>query len=498
MRRLEGRGTVGDVVAASGLPADEVRSGLKALLESHRGHLEVSNSGELVYDFDPRFIERGTEPLSVRTIRAVKATLTTVFKGAIVVMLVAYFVIFVVLIIAAIVASQRGNDSRGGWGGGRRGRGGFGFDPIFWYWIWGPRWRIGRPYYGHRWERTLGEGDRVPFYKKVFAFVFGPDRPQPTQKQIDRSTLRLIRARNGVLTAAELVQHTASRFDEAEEEMARLLGSYDGEVAVSPDGTLVYAFPGLMASAQDRRPTEPNPAWLRLEPPRELTGNTTGANALVAGMNGFTLATAATAPWFLFPRLGLAGPAAFVGLVLVPLIFSVLFFAAPLLRMVGVARDNRRRARRNVRRVLLGHLYDRTLTGGEVVNERDAYTFVKERLADQVVVFSEIQALLREMATELDADPEELEDGSVQYRFGQIREQFGAADQLRRKLRLEQRSLGEIVYATSDSAEEAADRDRNLFDRALGEGDQSFDRYLPSVDRVDYEDDFELVAFDES
>ncbi|NIR78080.1 MAG: hypothetical protein GWO00_06765, partial [Gemmatimonadetes bacterium] len=120
-------------------------------------------------------------------------------------------------------------------------------------------------------------------------------------------------------TTAELVEHTGSTFDEAEEEMARLLGAYDGEAAVSPEGELVYAFPDLMTTVRGkRRPREPDPAWLRLEPPRELTGNTAGANAVVAGMNAFTLVASATAPWFIFPRLGLGGTAAFVALVLVP------------------------------------------------------------------------------------------------------------------------------------------------------------------------------------
>jgi hypothetical protein len=176
LRRLRGRATVGDVAADTGLTNDDARRGLKALLESHRGHLAVSDSGELLYEFDRRLIERGTEPLLARLSRSAGKLLRGAFKAWIVVMLVGYFVVFVVLVLAALFASQRGN-SRGGWSRGRR----HGHMPIpnFWLWylIWSPRWRIGRPYYGHRWERTLDKDDRVPFYKKVFAFVFGPDRP---------------------------------------------------------------------------------------------------------------------------------------------------------------------------------------------------------------------------------------------------------------------------------------------------------------------------------
>lgn len=496
LRRLDGRATVGDVVADTGLVADAARGGLKALLESHRGHLEVSDSGELVYSFERGMIERGSEPWLARVQRTFKRVVTGAFKASIVVMLVAYFIIFVALVIAAIFASQRGGDSRGGWGG--RGRGGLGLDPVLWYWLWGPRWRIGRPYYGHRWERTLDRDDRVPFYKKVFAFVFGPDRPTPTARQLDRGALRLIRARNGVLTTAELVEHTGATLPEAESEMGRLLGAYDGEAVASPNGEVVYAFPGLMASVDNRRSLrEPNPTWLRLEPPRPLTGNTKGANAAVAGMNLFTMLASATAPWFIFPRLGLSGPAAFIGLVLVPLAFSVLFFSGPAVRSVGVLLENRKRRARNIRKVVLGMAYRHALDDRPSLEEASVHAFVRDRLPDDDVSRSETDEALHALAADFDADVSVDDDGTVRYAFPTVRDHFTASESVRNRLRLEQRSIGDVVFHTGDSPEEAGERELALFDRKLLENPPSLTRYLPSVDRVAYEDDFELVAFDE-
>ena len=498
LRRLGGRATVGDVAADTGLSNDHASQGLKALLESHRGHLAVSDSGELLYEFDRRLIERGTEPLLARLSRSAGKLLRGAFKAWIVVMLVGYFVVFVVLVLAALFASQRGGDSRGGWSRGRR-HGHFPM-PNFWLWylIWSPRWRIGRPYYGHRWERTLDKEDRVPFYKKVFAFVFGPDRPQPTQRQLDRTTLRLIRSRGGVLTTADLLEHTALTYPEAEAEMGRLLGAYDGEAAVSPDGELAYAFPALMTSAhEERRPRPPSPAWLRLERDVELTGNTAGANAAIAGMNGFTLLAGATAPWFIFPRLGLGGPAAFIGLVLVPVVFSVLFFGIPLARMFGVKIDNRRRHRRNVRRVLLGLVYERTLKQRTSLGVEEAHRHVTSRLADQVVERSLVERVLHELAAELDADVAPDEAGALRFSFPSLRQEVLAGEAMRRRLRLDERTLGPVVFSTSDTAEEADRRDRELFDRALTESDADLGRYVPSPDRIAYEDDYELLAFDQ-
>jgi hypothetical protein len=495
-------------VADSGLAGDDVRSGLKALLESHQGHLAVSDIGELLYEFDEKLIVRGTEPVLARLKRTVTDVFTKGFKVTIVVVLVVYFLVFVALVIAALLANRNSNSRGGGILGGRRGGGHrhFSFGNFWlWYYIWTPRWRLGRPYYGHRWESSLEKEDRPPFYKKVFAFVFGPDKPNPTQAQLDRSTVRLIRARKGVITTAELVEHTALTFPEADDEMGRLIGAYDGEAAVSPDGELVYAFPGLMLSAHDQKPREPNPAWLRLEHKQELTGNTAGANAVVAGMNGFTLVAAATAPWFIFPRLGIDGPAAFVGLVLVPLVFSVLFYGVPFLRMWGVTRDNKQRERQNIRRVLLGLVYSRSLGRERDVGEAEAHEHVAARLKSaewtipvfQVVERAAVDAAIQTLAAELDAEVTVDDAGGTRYRFPALRQQFSASETVRRKLQLENRTLGEIVFSTSDSAIEAGDRELALFDRELTDGEADFGRYLPALDKIGFEDDYELVAFDE-
>jgi len=502
LRGLKGTATVGDVVAATGLADVQAEEALRALLETHHGHLAVSDSGELLYRFDARLMERGREPLVLRVVREAKRILTGSFKAAIVVMLVGFFAIFVALVIAAIFANERGggNSRRGGgWGRGGRGRGGLPIGDFWlWYWIWGPRWRLGRPYYGHRWERTLERDDRVPFYKKVFAFVFGPDRPRPTQRQLDRSTLRLIRSRGGVLSTAELVEHTALPAHEAEDEIGRLVGAYGGEPLVSEGGELAYAFPGVMTSAHGPvAAREPNPAWMRLEYPEELTGNTSGANALVAGMNGFTLFASATAPWFIFPRLGIGGTAAFIALVIVPVVYSLLFFAVPGLRMLGVKRENRARARRNVRRVVLGLVFERSLRADPLpVSVADALQHARSRLSShQPVEATDVDRALQELAAEFDADVEPSADGTLRYRFPQIRRQVAASEAARRRLRLGERTVGPIVYDTGDTPAQEGARTLAAFDRAL-EG-EDLTRYVPTPERVGFEADYEVVAFDE-
>lgn len=527
LRKAKGRVTVGDVVAETGMGREDAEATLRALLETRRGNLEVGESGTLIYRFDPRLIQRDAEPLWARMRRGAWAGFTQAFKVWIALMLVVYFVLFVALIIAALVASQSrgGGRSRGRLGGRHGGFGGLrGF--WFWYFFWSPGWGRRRPYYGHRWEQRHAsrKGEpRVPFIKKIFAFVFGPDRPKPTQRQNDRSIIRLIRARRGVLTGTELVQHTGLPVREADEELARLMVTHGGDVTVTEDGVLTYVFPELMISAHGTvAEREPDPAWRRLEPAESVTGNEAKTNAIVAGINTFNLLAAATAPWFIFPRLGLAGEAAWVGLVWIPVAYSTLFFAVPALRSLSVRKRNRLRRERNLRKVILGYVFRASLVGdgaqwvsvaGSGEHVRAALPrakggtarsgFALERAADGGALLSPetmgdgfLEAELQSLLAEFDGEVEENSEGTVKYRFPSIRTQFRGAEAVRRRLKLEDQEVGDIVYASDQSEEEAHERDLAAFDREL-KPREDLTRYLGSPERVGYLDEFELVAFDE-
>ncbi|MFC1575509.1 hypothetical protein ACFL5A_02540 [Gemmatimonadota bacterium] len=523
LRKAGGRVTLGDAVAATGLPSHEVEATLRALLETRRGHLEVGESGTLAYRFDPRLIQRDAEPFFSRFARKSWAAFREAFKVWTVLMLVVYFVVFVALLIAALMASQ-------GKGGGRsRGRGlslgrsrGGGFSNLWlWYFFWSPGWGWRRPYYGQRWERQYGSAKgntKVPFIKKVFSFVFGPDSPRPTQAQKDRGVIRLIRARQGVLTAAELVQHTGLPLQSAEDEMTRIMVAHNGDVRVTGKGVLTYIFPELMVSARGTvSEREPDPAWRRLEPDESVTGNTGKTNALIGGMNGFNLVAAISAPWFIFPQLELGGPLAWVGLVWVPVVFSTLFFSVPLLRGLTVRRRNLQRRERNIRKVLLGHVLTASLSPrgpqwvsgagasehaktlrlpSKGMNSRDRQATPRSHFLAEVGWDRGFQDQLQELTAEFDGEVEETPDGTARYRFPEIRLQFRGAEQMRRRLRLETQEIGDIVYASDQTDGEADQREVEAFEREVGRQDD-LERYLQAPDRVGYLDEFELVAFDE-
>ena len=485
---LGGRATVGDVMAATGFAQAETETGLKKLLETYQGHVEVGEQGDVVYAFQRRLLRRDHTPFWIRFRAAAARVLATAFKVWIVVMLVVYFVVFVILLIAAVLAASRGNDRNGGsiLGGGRH-RGG-GFHLPFMFWLWTPDWRLGQPYYGRRFEHRSGK--KVPFYKKVFAFVFGPDRPRASLRDRDRSVIRLIRARKGTLTVPELVRHSGLTVPEAEEEMGRLMGAYGGDVHVSRGGELVYSFADLLVSAHGRvRVREPAPAWQRLEKAADFTGNKTGTNVLVGSLNGFNLLAALSAPALIFPPLGLGGLGAEIGLIWVPAIFSTLFFAVPLGRWFGHRMENARRRLRNVRKVLLGMVFRQSLADGAPLSAERATDDVRIALVDPDIGAPRVKDQLQKMAAEFDAEVEAEDSGLITYRFPSIRAALLGGEEVRSVLRLDRRRVGRVVYSSGDTPEEESARALANFDRELRKS-------LASPDKVRYLDDFELAGIE--
>jgi len=518
LRRLDGEATVGDVSTETGLSQAESEASLRRLLEQHQGHLAVGERGDLLYHFDPRFLERDHTPTSVRVREAAYDVFKTVYKASLSVVLVVYFVLFVALAIAAIIAMNKDGDGgdifEGGGGGGHRGGSGFG-DLLFWYWLWNPNWGWGRPYYGDRYglpkdrRDRLARAQRPPFYKKVFAFVFGPDRPEETPERRDRRYLQLARARGGVLTAADLVQSTGMELMEAEEELGRLMAAHDGEAEATAAG-VVHTFPQLMVSADaERAGRAPAPAWRRLEPDLPLTGNGVGSNVAISAINGFNLVAALSAPWTIFPALGISGPLALFGLSIFPAVFSASFFAIPLFRRFSVARENRKRRRRNVRRVLLAKLTEASLRGAEAgwVSEAEAVDAVREALGTGKRATKRTREALDRLVAEFDGEVEVDDEGVARFRFPGFRAAIEAAEAHRGRARLG-RGVGPIVYDSGDDAIEASERDLEAFDReleraALESGAEEAapetdgTLYLDDPERFAYRDELELAAMEQ-
>ena len=380
--RKRGRAaTVGDVAAATTLPITITESTLQRMLDVFRGQLQVTESGELLYYFPDGFVDR-TNGFRARVRRGLRKIVRAIAKGAaflfkiwVVVMLVGYFVLFVALLVAAVVASiaasaaGRSGDSRS------RGRGGgFGMfylttrlvQTAFYLLI----------YSGRSKRRTKRAR---PLHKSVFAYVFGDEDPnEKWNEEAKRTIIAHIRASRGVITPLEVSYLTGLDYSEAQHMINSMLREFDGQPGVTEEGSLYYEFPRLMQS------TSKTDSFGRPGTPKKhiipFSGNERKINRWIGFFNSFNLVLGGYFLYFSLAETLLASRFAylyvivrvliekvirdssnlvFIGLGIVPVAFSALFFFVTLLRRARDRRKNMAIRRHNRTRKLMRHIIDR-------------------------------------------------------------------------------------------------------------------------------------------
>jgi len=281
----------------------------------------------------------------------------------------------------------------------------------------------------------------------------------------ERKTLQLIRAREGVISLAELVEHTGLPVVEAEREMRRLVEWYGGVPQLSLDRHVVYAFPELMTTAHGRFPDrEPRPAWLRARDPIRASRGRGRCETFQLALSLGGLGAAIAVSWLALGPSGstvvFAAAAAATGLVLVGPRVRRALEDLPLLRFS---------TRANLRRYLLGHVVESALAGTGIVSATRAAEYLRARAGGRRVRRAAVEAALRELAAEFDATVSET-NGERFFRFRNVKRQFLASHMVRKRMRLARTASGPTVFDTADSPEVATARELREFDRALSEG----------------------------
>jgi hypothetical protein len=431
MTALRGRDaklTRADAIVASGLSEEEAGTALTALLKEYRSHLSATETGELLYEFDPAFQRR--DALSLRERAAALGSrlwkgFTFLFKIAIVTTLVSYFVAFVAMMVALIFARSGSNDRDDDGGG-------FGFNGLLWFW----GWDVGSNGYGRQRAR-LARPRREPLYKRVFAFVFGPPTPAVDPLADEKQLVGYIRAQRGRIAAVDLVRLMGWTFPRAEQEVTRLMVDYGGEPEVTEDGVVVYTFKAVRKTAGSTAELS-SPRWAseRLETAPPLTGNEPGTNAMIAAFNGFNL----LAPFWIVPafeaRLHVSLASWQFLLWDFPLAFSALFFAVPAGRWIKARLEEGRRRVRNDRRRLLGRIF------------AGAGPRPREELAPTPELGALLDRELVSLGGDIAAEPDER--GRVLYTFPRIDEEAAAVARARAAAPTVEQDAGMVVFSSAD------------------------------------------------
>jgi hypothetical protein len=462
--------TVADAAAKAGLALRDAETGLKWLSSEYRGQLRVTNEGELVHVFPTGFAKpwetRDALHRVSRTVaRGLAGGLRFLVRAWVAVVLVGYAAIFVALIIGMTFARQ-GNDSRRNDSGLPGGALAYGFirvlgDALFWtFHPWSPF----SVYYAPTWDSAPGYARasrrapreaKVPLYERVNRFFFGPSAPPEDPTENERLVLAAIRAGKGRIGLADVMRVTGLPREHADPMMARLMLDYEGDVDVSEEGGIVYRFAALRKTATDTPQPEPPPAWARVKPLPPLTGNTGGANFLIAALNGFNLLMGMWAiengmtlerMVHLFDRVPhpIVDTGVPIAIGVVPFVFSALLFLLPIGRALARPMKQRAAIEEQGRLAVLREVIER-VRGKKRVTDAD----VAEAWRGATGTVPVGKRLDRELVA-LGGDVAIEPSGETRWRFADLETEAAAVEAERAAAADEEARLGKVIYATDE------------------------------------------------
>ncbi len=467
LKRRKRSATVADLISETALPANEVKEALTSMLDEYRGQLQVTESGELLYYFPHGFRSayRGFGPRLRRFVRKTAAVAAkaakVLFKVWIMVMLIGYFVLFVALLVAAIFASIAASAAGRGESRSRSRMGGFGafylttriFQMFVYLWMYSS---VGKK------PKKRGR----PLHQSVFAFVFGEENPNKTWDQNMRKVLiRYIQSRRGVVSTEEAAAITGLSMHDSQNLLHRMLREYEGEPGVTEEGSLYYQFPKLMMTGEQREHTaEVSVPKKSLIP---FNTNTKKMNGWIAFFNGFNLLFGTYFLTFSFQNVppssqaqgiesfyaivhsllsSLGDPSGFmyIGLGIVPVAFSIVYFGTTWIRRTKEKRLNKEIRRHNFRKRLLNEVTGRPL---QVNPER-----IEPKGNDEVV--SNVEGVREEeiknigVFTELEVSEDE--DGKFVYSFPELERKRRDLAQFRESIDPSRYDIGGIVFDSGE------------------------------------------------
>lgn len=355
--KANGKLTLAEVTAETGMPIDNARSSMNVLLERYNSKVEMNyETGDLLFNFAYPLIRRDSVSFKERMIQVwdiTKKVLKYIYKASIGIVLIAYFVFFLILLLAASSKSSDDDDNATS-----------GLVSAFFRALFDvffikntlesmPQYTYKRDgefmYKASYEEKNKGKG----FLKSVFSFVFGPERVQRTREQDAMEVISFVRMNEGKLSVSDIIALSGVTLDEAESRMAEYVGKYKGELYISPDAVLTAEFPQLLHQVNTQLTGETIQYYRNeIDPPAEFTGNTTGKNVVIALMNAFNLAISSILLAGL--QVEQEGFASYFWFALFPFLVSALYFIIPILRIPSYLKEKKQRRDSILRKSILG------------------------------------------------------------------------------------------------------------------------------------------------
>jgi hypothetical protein len=461
--------TVPDAAAKTGLALRDAEKGLQWALSQYRGHIKVTEGGDLVFHFPTGFSRPWATretlwELAGKLAKGLWAVLKVAMKVWILATILFYTAVFIAILLAITVAAlARGGDDRDD-------DRGFSFgDYLMWRLvadlvgdaIWATfHYRAIRDYEEDRQAARTGrrreQKPKKRLYERVFQFIFGPERKEADPLEEERRVLSLIRERQGRVGLIDVMAVTGLDKDAGERLITRLLVDYEGEIEVTEEGAVFYIFKDLRKTVGEAQPAQRTlMSWERPVVVPPLTGdNGAGSNLTILALNtfnavmsGFAIASDLTVanlsailsgtPWQNLPD---HSAAVFLGWV--PFTFSVTVFAVPAVRAWARARQVARAQWENGKRALLQLVTRDPDTAHPPQRMAKAYengagTQPDEKALDQLLI-------------RLGGDIHVTEDGKPRWRFPDLAREQKALSAARAVADDAEKRLGQVVYNSED------------------------------------------------
>ncbi len=304
VEQLDYRVTVGDVAAKAGLDVKIAERELLALASDAGGHLQVADTGDLVYLFPKDF--RGILRNKFWKLRLqewwekIWRVLFYLIRISFGIVLIVSIILIFATIFIIVTASNRDNNN--GEERSRSGGGGMIFMPNFWYW--GDLFWFFDPDYPRSYQRrqerrdsaqrpggNRREAEKEPgmnFLEAVFSFLFGDGNPNADlEERRWQAIATVIRNNGGAVAGEQIAPYLDQAIDDYEAYMLPVLTRFNGLPQVSPDGEIVYHFPELQITAAKTH-RQPVSAYLE-EIPWQFSQASSGQKILSAGLGGLNL-----------------------------------------------------------------------------------------------------------------------------------------------------------------------------------------------------------------
>lgn len=353
VEQLGYRVTVGDVAAQAGMRIALVERQLLQLASASQATLQVSDRGDVVFQFSHDLRQRLWRRSWQQQLRSFGHQLWRILFYLIRISFGLGLLLSIGLFIVAIIAialALSDSDVDVGWGGDSGGGGDSNSrasTPPSGGWIGGDWWIWLLPDWP---TRSVQERPSLNFLEAIFSFLFGDGDPNADlEKRRWQLIGAQIRRQQGAVIAEQVVPYLDRPLDSNETELLPVLVRFDGHPHVSDRGHLLYRFPALQVTATETEARSLLPRSLQ-ERPWRFSQASPGQIGGAIALGGFNLLLAAIfgalQRWPEVANLG--GVVALVSSIYgVLLVYAIGFLTVPLLRWCWIRYRNRRLQKRN-------------------------------------------------------------------------------------------------------------------------------------------------------